>query len=74
MALKPAAMFYSSRTMLGLTMIVAELERVSAGRIDHRPYKLAGQDGRLALTTAWILMSFDSTVSLAIARTCFDHS
>ena len=41
-ALNAAAMFYSSRTMPGSKKIVAELVRVSAGKVDHRPYELAG--------------------------------
>ena len=68
MALNPAAIFYSSRMLAGLKNRVAELVRVSAGRVDDRLYQLAEKNGRLALTTAWILTSFDSIESLTMLQ------
>lgn len=52
LALKPTATFYNPRMIPGLRNRVAELARVSAGRLDDRPSKLSGKKGVLALTTA----------------------
>ena len=68
MALNPAAIFYSSRMIPGSKNRVAKLVRVSAGRVDDRLNQLAGENGRLALTTAWILTSFGSTDSLTMLQ------
>ena len=68
MAFNPTAIFYSSRMIQGLKNRAAELVRVSAGRVDDRPCGLAGRIGRLALTSAWSLTSFNSIESLSVSQ------